>query len=66
MISYPKVYVVLKDRNKSGMIKEEILEICIQQLPEYMVPEDIQFMDDLPRTPWGKIDYRALEELGNI
>lgn len=65
-INYPKAYVVLKDRNKSGMIKEEIMEICREQLPEYMVPEDIQFMNDLPRTPRGKIDYRALEDFGNI
>ena len=65
-INYPKAYVVLKDRNKSGMIKEKIMEICRELLPEYMVSEDIQFMNDLSRTPRGKIDYRALEDFGNI
>jgi long-chain acyl-CoA synthetase len=26
-----------------------------------MVPEAVRYRDDLPRTPRGKIDYRALE-----
>ena len=37
------------------------MEICEQNLPEYMIPDEIEFVDDMPRTPRGKIDYRALE-----
>ena len=34
---------------------------CFSVLPDYMVPEAVRYRDDLPRTPRGKIDYRALE-----
>ncbi len=27
-----------------------------------MIPDEIEFRDELPRTPRGKIDYRALED----
>ena len=62
-INYPKAFVVSKSRlNEEFSLKKEIQEICRQSLPEYMVPEDIEFMDDLPRTARGKIDYRTLEK----
>jgi amino acid adenylation domain-containing protein len=35
-------------------------ELLVQNLPEYMVPQSFVVMDDMPRTPSGKIDRRAL------
>ncbi len=35
-------------------------EHCARTLPRYMVPELIEFRDDLPRTTSGKIDRSAL------
>ena len=60
-INYPKAFVVLKQESGTDIARERILEICKQNLPEYMVPETIEFVNDLPRTPRGKIDYKALE-----
>ena len=61
-INYPKAYVVLKPGKNKDTIRYEILEVCKQNLPGYMVPEEIEFLIDLPRTARGKIDYRAMEE----
>lgn len=61
-INYPKAFVVLKDEESDkNRIKEEILNICREELPAYMVPDEIEYRSDLPRTPHGKIDYRELE-----
>ena len=43
-------------------VTNEILTICHEKLPEYMVPEEIVYRNDLPRTDRGKVDYRALEK----
>lgn len=60
----PKLFVVLKPgAEKTDQFTEEIIEICKSELPEYMVPESIEYRADFPRTPRGKIDYRALEEM---
>ncbi len=62
-INYPKAFVVLKDSSASTeKHKSEIFEACKKLLPDYSVPEVIDFCEDLPRTERGKIDYRALEE----
>lgn len=61
-IYYPKAFVLLGEKADKGKAKKEIQEACVQNLPEYMVPEELEFVDDLPRTPRGKVDYRALEK----
>ena len=61
----PLVYVVLKEGEKQNFekIKSEIIDICEQALPEYAQPIDIVCLEELPKTPIGKIDFQALEEL---
>ncbi|MCR5399364.1 MAG: acyl--CoA ligase [Lachnospiraceae bacterium] len=64
-INYPKAFVTIKksdsDKASKEHIKTEILDICKQSLPDYMVPNEIEFLENMPRTSLGKIDYRALE-----
>ncbi len=61
-INYPKAFVVLKQGViKSDTTKQSIIDTCKSVLPDYMVPDEIEFRSDLPRTPRGKVDYRALE-----
>lgn len=63
-INIPKAYIELKDRSLSDeqAVRNHILAYCNENLPDYQVPEMIEFVDELPRTPRGKVDYRALEE----
>ena len=62
-INYAKVYVVLAEGYEaSEKLTNEILAVCHKKLPEYMVPEEIVYRKDLPRTDRGKVDYRALEK----
>jgi len=38
------------------------MKLCEDNLPKYMIPEEIIYRTDLPRTARGKVDYRALEK----
>ena len=63
-IHYPVAFVMLESGSqRKEQITEEILALCRDGLPDYMVPDKIIFRDDLPRTKRGKIDYRALEQI---
>ncbi|MEW6614655.1 MAG: long-chain-fatty-acid--CoA ligase [Thermodesulfobacteriota bacterium] len=55
-----KAVVVLKERMKSD--ENEILEFCKQNLAVHAVPQSIEFVDELPRNPSGKILKRELRE----
>jgi len=41
--------------------KDALLEYCARELPRHMLPRDIEFVESLPRTPNGKVDYRGLQ-----
>lgn len=62
-INYPVAFVALNHAySVSEQITIEIIRMCKEQLPGYMVPETIVYRDDLPRTNRGKVDYRSLEK----
>ena len=62
-INYPKAFVVLKKGyDESEQLSQEILSFCKDRLPEYMVPEKLEYRLEFPRTARGKVDYRALEK----
>ena len=62
-IHYPKAFAVLNDGYPANdKLTEEIRAFCKDKLPGYMIPDEIEYLPDLPRTSRGKIDYRALEK----
>lgn len=54
-----KVYIVKRD---PSLTKEEIIAYCRQHLTGYKVPKIVEFRDELPKTPVGKILRRELRE----
>ena len=59
----PIAWVVLNNKENKDIIKEELIQMCKSTLPEYEQPEDLKFIDELPLTPVGKVDYKTLEKL---
>jgi fatty-acyl-CoA synthase len=53
-----KAFVVLRDGAKLGA--EDVKEHVKQNLARYKVPRDVEFIDELPRNPSGKILKREL------
>ena len=58
----PIVFAVLKDGCNADVVKKKLFELCKKELPEYVQPVDFVFIDKMPLTPIGKVDYRALEK----
>ena len=44
----------------SAEIEEEIRHFLVDHLIDYMVPAAIMVLDEIPLTPIGKVDYKAL------
>lgn len=59
----PIVFAVLDDGADKESTKVELFELCQKELPEYAQPVSFVFIDTMPLTSIGKIDYRALEQM---
>jgi len=59
----PKAFVVLKKGiEPTAKIKKEIIELCKESLSVYSLPKYYEFREELPKTLYGKIDYKKLEK----
>lgn len=66
-VNYPRAYVILNEGSEGNQqITAALIELCKDELPEYMIPEEIVYRNDFPRTSRGKVDYRALEQEAQI
>jgi len=43
-------------------VRDEILAFAKENLSPYKVPKIIRFMEELPLTPIGKVDKKALRD----
>ena len=56
-------YTLTPGRTKSeSEVTAELRELCKQKLPERMQPRYYKMLDEMPLTPLGKVDFRALEK----
>ncbi len=59
----PKAFVVLKKGYKpNNAIKNELKALCKKELAAYAQVKDFEFRDDLPKTLYGKVDYKKIEK----
>jgi carnitine-CoA ligase len=55
-----KVYVVLRPGAQLGA--DELRDFCRERMARFMVPEYVEFVDEIPKTPTGKPEkYRLIE-----
>ena len=57
-----KAFIVLKDKFKNKVGKEDILRYLKEKLAPYKIPKEIEFRDSLPKSTVGKILRRVLRE----
>jgi acyl-coenzyme A synthetase/AMP-(fatty) acid ligase len=59
-----KAFVVPKDPECRDA--EALINACAERMPKYMVPKVIEFLDELPKTTSGKVDYPALRRQADL
>ena len=60
--TYIKLYITIKDASTGEeKIKREIITLCKKNLIKYAVPRLIEVLDAMPRTNFGKVDFKKLE-----
>jgi acyl-CoA synthetase (AMP-forming)/AMP-acid ligase II len=52
-----KLFIVSRD---SSMTEQDIKRRCRERLEDFMVPQIVEFRDQLPKTESGKIDKKTL------
>lgn len=57
-----KAYVVPKNGN--GTLVDALIDHCMAQIPRYMVPREVEILDELPINGNGKVDYPLLRRRG--
>lgn len=56
-----KAYIVLESHvDRSEETKESIKDYCKTRIARYAMPRKIEFLDQLPKTKIGKVDYNQL------
>ncbi len=61
-VQVAKAFIVLKDGvNETFKIKNEIKDLCKENIAVYAQPHDYEFRKSLPTTLVGKVAYRELE-----
>jgi len=58
-----KAYIV--PTTSARLTREQILKYCTENMESFMVPKYVEFLDELPRTPNGKIDKKLLKGEGS-
>jgi len=55
-----RAYVVIRKAEREEALKEDLRKFVSLRLPQYKVPSQIEFIDEMPRTSTGKIQRYKL------
>ena len=58
----PKAIIVLKKNYDKNVVISDIKAMCQRELSVYAIPKEYEIRDQLPKTLYGKIDYKNLEK----
>ena len=61
----PKVIMVVKKGYDKEKVVKELKELCKEELSVYEMPKEFEFRECLPKTLYGKVDYKTLENEEN-
>ncbi len=54
--------VVVRKAGQEQVTEQDIIDWCQQNMSAYKCPKLVEFVDNLPKSPTGKIMWRALQE----
>lgn len=60
------VKVFIETKPKETISVQEVIDYCKERLTPYKVPKMVEFIDELPLTPVGKPDRKALRQRENV
>ncbi len=61
-----KAFIVLKQEHKGKIAADDIIKHCKEHLADYKYPRLVEFVEEIPKTGSGKIDWRLLQERENL
>jgi fatty-acyl-CoA synthase len=60
-----KALLVLKPESRGKVSEQEIMDWCRERMAVYKTPRIVRFLDHLPKSGTGKIQWRELQEAEN-
>ncbi len=57
-----KLFIVPSSMNNLQVAKDKTIDYIKNNFSKYYIPKEIEFVNSLPRTPLGKIDYKKIEK----
>jgi fatty-acyl-CoA synthase len=56
----PVAYVVARPEHRGQVTREEIVDFLRDKVARYWLPDDVRFIDEIPKTSVGKFDKKRL------
>jgi fatty-acyl-CoA synthase len=56
----PVAFIVVGEGTDESTIEEEVMDILDDEYPDWWLPDDVEFIDDVPKTATGKFSKKDL------